>query len=298
MLAVLGSALDAWIVVALVLAGLAVALMLVIRIGLYPPTPVDLGGAPDLDPEARRVRIAVGDDAIDGWWIPGVRPASILMLHGHGRTHHRVWRYAIALRDAGYGLLTIDFRCSRARSRLPATLGIHELADAESALLWLTRERPHDRLGVLGESLGGTVAILLAARHPEVCAVAVDGAFATGRRALEDFACWLRLPSGCAAAMRRVTRWVTGHDPFDCDATIAARALAQRPMFFVHGLVDRRLGTHHARMLWESAGSKDELWWVPDAGHNEAWLRARDEYERRLRAFFDAALEAPAGAGR
>ena len=46
-----------------------------------------------------------------------------------------------------------------------------------------------------------------------------------------------------------------------------------------------------ARDLWRAAGAKDELWLL-DVGHNEGWRLHREEYERRVIAFLDHALEA------
>src|SRR4026208_2387371 len=90
---------------------------------LYPPLPADLGGVASLDSEAEHVRIPVGNDSLDGWYLRGSEPAVLLLLHGHGRTHERMWRYGQFLRRAGYSLLLIDFRSARASHRLPTTLG-------------------------------------------------------------------------------------------------------------------------------------------------------------------------------
>src|SRR5439155_1573345 len=151
--------------------GLGALLVVVAGIALYPPLPRDLGGAPDLDGAARHVRIAVADrDSVDGWYLPSRNGADLLVLHGYGRTHARAWRYAAFLRPAGYGVLTVDFRSSRARDRKPTTLGAYEVPDAEGALRWLEAAAPGDRIGIVGESLGGSVALVTAARHPEVAA--------------------------------------------------------------------------------------------------------------------------------
>jgi fermentation-respiration switch protein FrsA (DUF1100 family) len=280
-----------WLLVPVVaLAGTAAVL------ALYPPTPRDLGGARDLDPEAARVRVPLGDDAdaVDGWYLPGTRPAALLLLHGYGRTHHRMWRYAASLRAAGYHLLAIDFRSARARDRKPTTLGVHELEDARAALEWL-RAQPAlagARIGVFGESLGGAVALLLAGRDPAVHAAAVDCAFAHSRLAVEDYLVRLmglpRWPT--APLVRGLGRVWTGCDPCALDIAAAAAALRDRPVLFVQGLTDNRLSDRHVRLLWQAAGGKDPLWLVPDAGHNQSWLRHRQEYERRLVEFFEDAL--------
>ena len=278
-------------VIPLLLGGLVVACW----IALFPPLPEDLGGAENLDPHAHRVRIPVGKhDAIDGWLLSGSGRGVILMFHGHGRTHARVWRYGGFLSRAGYSLLAIDFRSSRRRARLPTTLGHHEIDDAQAALEWLRSHEPFrgQPIGLLGESLGGSVALMLAASNPDVVAVAVDGAFANGALALED-ACerWAGLPRRPTAwFLRSVARLVTGRDPGAMDVLPAAATLADRPLLLIHCLEDDRLSSAHATSLWRAAGEKDPLWLVHGAGHNQAWYWLPEPYEEQVLAFFERPL--------
>jgi dipeptidyl aminopeptidase/acylaminoacyl peptidase len=266
-------------------------------LALYPPVPADLDGAPDLDAVARRVRIPVEADSLDGWYLAGREPAVVIVFHGYGREHTRAWRYAQFLRREGYGVLTADFRSSRARGRKPTTLGAYELPDAEAALAWV-EGRPDlrgARIGVLGESLGASVGLVLAARHPEIAAVVADCPFATGRRALEDsIERWAHLPGralgGLACWFGRVA---TGCDPCRLDVVAAAESLRARPLFLVHAARDDRFAPSQALDLWRAAGAKDELWLL-DVGHNEAWQTHRAEYERRVLAFFARPLAPPA----
>jgi fermentation-respiration switch protein FrsA (DUF1100 family) len=259
--------------------------------GLYPLVPRDLGGAPDLDRRARRVRVPLdGGDAIDAWYLSGTRRAIVLLFHGYGRDHSRTWRYGAFLNRSGYHVLAVEFRSSRRSGRKPTTLGHFELADASAALDWVRSEPALEgcRIGLFGESLGGAVALLLAAENPEVTAVVADCAFATGRLALEE-SCerWARLPRWPSAAIARsLIRAVTGRDPSDVDALGAAASLRDRPVLFIHGVQDDRLSPEQARRLWLAAGSKDPLWLIADAGHTEGWLRHRTLYEHRVGAFF------------
>jgi pimeloyl-ACP methyl ester carboxylesterase len=262
-------------------------------LAFYPPVPTDLGGVESLDARAERVRIPLaGGDALDGWYLAGHEPGAILLLHGYGRNHQRLWRYGGFLHRAGYSLLLVDFRSSRRADRLPTTLGHYELADGRAALAWLVRRAGSAPVGVFGESLGGTVALLLAAETPAVRAVVADCPFATGERALEDsFERWARLPRWPSAAIARAIAWrVTGVDPAATDAVTASRALEGRPAFVIHAVRDNRLSPEQGRDLWNAAGRGGPLWVIPDAGHNEGWIRERGLYESRVTAFFDRHL--------
>ena len=267
-------------------------------LALYPGLPRDLGGAPDLDGAAERVRIPVGeDDHLDGWLLRGERPGVIVLLHGYGRDHHHEWRYAQFLRRDGWTLLAVDFRSSRARQRKPTTLGFWELADARATLDWVEREGglSGQRVALFAESLGGSVAIALAAERPEVVAVAADSPFATGAQAIAD-ACRFEahVPAWPTAPLARALgRLVTGHDPGAFDATAALRAYGDRPLLLIQSGAQDRLGLGEVGDLERAAGRDAEVWRVPDAGHNRAWIVHTAEYERRVRAFFRAHLPAP-----
>jgi fermentation-respiration switch protein FrsA (DUF1100 family) len=281
--------------VALILTGVAVAAVALAGgsalIGLYPFLPRDLGGAPNLDASARRVRIPVdGRDWVDGWFVPGTRPAVVIVLHGYGRTHHRAWRYGAFLNALGFHVFTIDFRSGRYRERKPTTLGHFEMSDAQAALDWVRGEPALAgcRVGLLGESLGGAVGLLLAGGNREIAAVVADCAFASGRQALED-SCerWARVPRWPSATLlRSLAHTLTGCDPHSVDIVKGASLLADRPVFIIHGENDNRFSPDQARELWRAAGSKDTLWIIPGVGHNEGWSKQRDLYEQRVGDFF------------
>jgi len=261
---------------------------------LYPPLPRDLGGAPNLDSEAERVRIPVGRDELAAWVIPGHRDAVIVLFHGFGRTHHRAWRYATFLRRLGVHLVTVDFRSSRWRGRKPTTLGLHEREDARAVLDWVQRQPRFAgcRIGLFGESLGAAVALDLAAERGDVAAVVADCAFARAWQALEH-ACerCARLPRRPGATLlRSIGRAATGYDPGTFSPVDVVHALADRPVFFVHGAADNRVGDGQARLLWRAAGAKDPLWIVEGCGHTDAWRRHTRLYERRVTAFYACAL--------
>jgi pimeloyl-ACP methyl ester carboxylesterase len=286
--------------IVLLISSLAVALAVVLgvavtRLVLYPVLPADLGGVESLDAEAHRIAIPLADgDHVEAWHLPGVRRGAVLLLHGFGRTHQRMWRYGAFLNHAGYDVLAFDFRSSRRRDRKPTTLGHHELLDAQGALDWLRALPSLDgqRIGLLGESLGGSIALLLAARNPDIAAVVVDGAFAHATQALED-SCqrWAGLPGRPTAAfLRWVGKRLTGHDPGRVDVAAAAATLAGRPVMVIHSSEDDRLSPAHATALWHASGSRGPLWLIHGAGHNEGWRRQRGLYEELLLAFLERPL--------
>lgn len=265
---------------------------------LYPAVPRDLAGAPDFDRQARHVRIAVGEsDSLDAYLLRGTRPGVIVLFHGYARDHSRVWRYAQFLRRDGWTIVAPDFRSSRDKNRKPTTLGWYELQDGEAVLAWLAKhpQLAGEPIGILGESLGASVAIALASAHSEVRVVVADCPFATGKLAIEDgCVCEGHVPAVPFAAISRLLgRVVTGHDPGALDVVAAVQRYGDRPLFLIQAGVEDRFRVPQTLLLEHAAGARTEAWRVADAGHNQAWIKHRREYETRVSSFFREFLHGP-----
>ncbi len=270
-------------------------------LALYPAVPADLGGVEDLDARARRVRIPLeGRDHLDGWVLDGSRPATVVLFAGYARDHRRTWRYAHFLRHLGATVVTVDFRSARAQRRKPTTLGHWELLDARATLDWIRREpglRGH-RVALFGESLGGAVALALAAERPDVAAVVADCPFASADEAIADgFQLVVQVPPFPLTPLaRQVGRWVAGVDPGTLDVTASLRTLGDRPVLVIQTRREDRFSRRQAERIESALGPGGEAWTLDDVKHNQAWLLHREDYERRVGDFLARHLAVPAPA--
>jgi hypothetical protein len=114
---------------------------------------------------------------------PGERRAGIVVMHGFGGNMEDFSRVAAPLlRSLGYVTLRFDFRgCGRSTGMRGLVLIEDEVADALNAVSFL-EQRPEvdpERIGALGGSLAGSVAVMAAAKDKRVAACISCGGIAS-----------------------------------------------------------------------------------------------------------------------
>lgn len=214
----------------------------------------------------------------------GAPRATVLFLHGNAENlsshiHAVTWLPAV-----GFNVLALDYRGYGQSGGHASVDGVHD--DAALALGWLI-DHGADRTGpliVYGQSLGGAVAIELAARSehpPRLAAVVADSAFSSYRGiAREKLAeLWLTWP------LQLPLSWLIDdrHAPLRSVAQISPV-----PLLLIHGDRDMVVPPEHARRLYAAAKAPKDLWLIEGAAHIEAVRR--EATRRRLVDFLNAAI--------
>src|SRR5215211_5270011 len=136
--------------------------------------------------------------SLAAWFIPGTRREAVLVLHGYGATKREMLHHAAFLHEHGYPVMLLDLRCCGESGGGAVTFGGREREDVAAALEYLQdrEDIDRDRIGVLGLSLGGALALLAAAECPSVRAVVAESSFANIRGVVyRNFRDATRLPS-------------------------------------------------------------------------------------------------------
>lgn len=216
------------------------------------------------------VSLPVGSGRVHGWWIPIDAAPTVLYLHGNGSNLGDLVSIAAQIHSLGWSAFYIDYRgYGLSEGSFPSEQSVY--ADAIAALAYLIEVRhiPAQNIVVIGQSLGGAIAIELASRNPNIGAIVVESTF-TSIQAIAHY----RFPLPLFDYLL--------HQKFDSLAKV--RSL-QMPLLVIHGLGDRTVPVQMGQTLYDAAPSPKELLLIPQAGHNNLRRVDRSRYEQTLQKF-------------
>ncbi len=244
-----------------------------------------------------RIRFRSSDNTpLAGWLIPasGKSKGVIILCHGIDSERTAMLADAQVLHRHGYATLLFDFRARGESGGSRCTLGFREVDDLLAAIEFV-RARADCRslpLGVLGESLGGSVALMGTSRCADVKAVVAESPFARMDHAVRNH--FADLFGGAAPAIALPVQWMgelmIGHSCSDISPVAEIGKIAPRPIFLIQDGDDALCPPAETRDLMAAAMGPKELWSVPGAGHIEAEVKESKEWERRVVGFYDRAF--------
>lgn len=198
---------------------------------------------------------------LHGWWVPSPSPrATILFLHGNGGNVAHTIEAIESFARIGFNVLSFDYRGYGRSDGAPDGDGLVE--DAEAAWRYLTTARGIDpaNIIVVGRSLGGGLASLLAVRHHPAGLVLESTYSSIPDRAAEQF------PFLPARHLVRVK--------YDNRRNLAS---VRCPVLIVHSKDDEIIPFHHATRLFDAAHESRELVAIAH-GHNDGFALSGGAY--------------------
>jgi fermentation-respiration switch protein FrsA (DUF1100 family) len=259
---------------------------------LFRPSRADAGWYSGVPADVQDVFLPVGADAgqrIHAWWWPDPHPRAPVVLYLHGARWNLTGHFnrIAQLRRFGFSVFAIDYRgFGRSDGDLPSETTVYE--DARAAWLWLaTKEPDPSRRYIYGHSLGGAVAVDLAAQlavvGTGVGGLIIESSFTS----LADIASELSngwLPVGLLT------------EKFD---SIGKIGQVRTPVLVVHGASDRYVPMRFSEALFAAAPAPKKLLLVQNGTHNNSMWLADADYRRALVEIFDlgAVLQGEAAVG-
>jgi fermentation-respiration switch protein FrsA (DUF1100 family) len=253
------------------------------------PPPPSLGG--------RTVTFASKSGSnIHGWYIPGrVGAGAVLLLHGVGANRTSMLGRAKFLHNAGFTILAPDFQAHGESPGEHTTFGKLESLDAAAALAFLRAKDPHDRVGVIGVSMGGAAA-LLGPGPLDANAFVLESVYPTIRQATSDrLDTWFGPFGGLARTLTPAVIALVGKNIGVTESDLEPIENISRlhaPLLLLAGTADPYTPIAEAESLYAHAPSPKSYWAVPGAGHEDLHAFDPSEYERRVGGFLERALRA------
>jgi fermentation-respiration switch protein FrsA (DUF1100 family) len=231
------------------------------------------------------VYLPVGEGAptqrIHAWWWPDDDPSAPVIFYLHGVRWNLTGnlRRIEQLRQFGFSVFAIDYRgFGKSDGDLPSEAMVYE--DARAGLAWLARREPDpSRRFIYGHSLGGAVAIDLAAAlargelgpGPQARGLIVESTFTSLADAAAELS-WSWLPTNLILTQK-----------FDSMDKIRA---VDVPVLFVHGAGDRFVPSRFSESLYRAARDPKRLLLIENGTHNNSMWIGNDQYQSALAELF------------
>jgi alpha-beta hydrolase superfamily lysophospholipase len=244
-------------------------------------------GAPPPDIKAQNVQFpSTSGSLLHGWIARGVPGQGVVILmHGvHADRRSQLNRMRLLLR-AEYSVLAFDFQAHGESLGHRITFGHLEGLDAEAAVRFAKQQFPGERVGVIGQSLGGA-AMLLAPRPLPVDAMILESVYPDIDHALcHRFEVYLGR-AGCLltpiyTALMPAVIGVRPSElrPIDRIGTVTA------PVLVIAGAADNRTTLAESKDLFAHAKAPKEFWGVSGAGHVDILKYDAAAYARHVMPF-------------
>lgn len=256
----------------------------------------------DLDMDYEDVKFTTSDGLkLAGWFIPSKKtclPAGrkkepvIIFCHGHPANRTELLDLAPAF-ISNYNLLLFDFRGLGESEGLYTALGAKESRDLIGAINYLKTRDDVDiqKIGVLGFSMGGAVALMTAENCSEIRAVVADSAYANLVKTIEEVGF-----KGFGPAKKMMTSFsiFMAQKFFNIDIREVSPEESVKklkiPIFLIHARDDQRISFENSKTIYEAAQCPKEFWLVPNGGHEAVWQEKKEEYQKRVLDFFQKHL--------
>ena len=211
---------------------------------------------------------------LHGLWMEADQPRAdtpvLLFLHG---ARWNVVGSAARIRrmqSLGFGVLAIDYRgFGKSAPTLPSEASAYE--DARAAWDWLAQRHPQRPRYIFGHSLGGAIAIDLAARVEDERGTIVEGTFTSIPDVASSFR-WGWLPVGPLITQR-----------FESAAKVSRIG---SPLLVVHGSEDRLIPADLGRRLYEAAPGRKRFVLVEGGSHHSTMAVGLAQYREALGELF------------
>ncbi|MGB3532799.1 MAG: alpha/beta hydrolase [Microcoleaceae cyanobacterium] len=207
----------------------------------------------------------VNNNKIAALYLPNAEANyTILYAHGNAEDIGQIKFHLQQLYQNGFSVLAYDYPGYGISTGKPTEKNVYLAIDAAYNYLIQTLNIPADKIIVYGRSVGGGSALELAVNNP-VAGVILESTFTTPFRVVIPFPIF----------------------PFEKFDNVKKIQNINSPVLIMHGKQDNIIPIEHSQKLYELASVPKLSLWVEEAGHNDFFYVADEQYWEQLKAFID-----------
>jgi pimeloyl-ACP methyl ester carboxylesterase len=225
-------------------------------------------------------------------YAPSRNGAVIILSHGYKMSCSEMIPIAALLAQQGYGVLLPDLRSHGRSDGSDISFGYHEWRDLEAAVNFLVKKNPHDTIGMFGNSMGGALSIVYAARDTRIAAVIAQSPYASVAHSIyKGVSRFSNVPPFPFAPLIHYFAERRLHiDTAKVAPVNTISSISPRPIMLLMGGNDQTVEANGIFDLQKAAGKNCELWFEPELDHVEFYEGKPEEFEQRIITFFRRSL--------
>lgn len=228
----------------------------------------------------------VDGPTLHGWWAPSRNGAAVVFVHGANSDRSSVLHEALALGQAGFGVLLFDWPGHGESAGTVHWNHGEQLSLMAAIDFVLAQEDVHSqRLGVYGFSMGGLVAARVVATDRRVQAVAL----AAAPPSVESVLRWNYGKRGLVSYLPALLAFKLGGASLDDSPLTVIDRIAPRPVLVISSDRDGSVPLSLERELYQAAAQPKHFYVVPSAGHG-GYIAADRAFAPMLVGFFKKSL--------
>lgn len=233
------------------------------------------------------INIPFHDNYLTGWWTPSKNGSVILVFGGHGANQAALKEEAQFLADAGYGVLTTNYRHCLGES---VSFGWSEQEEFEAVFTYVQNMDPIAKIGVFGFSAGAITAIRGTSSHPQIKALTAVGNYASLKQEIitenePQFSLRWQIERSVY-----ILYWLqTSISPNQVNILTELKKINPRPVLLIHGEYEQQ--HNQAELQHQAAGENAVLWIAPHSSHGTYLSEVPNDYRETVINFFEKYLQ-------
>lgn len=258
-------------------------------VATHPPRYITKLTPKDLGWEYEQVNLTTTDGMkLSAWFVPSTKKTDqvIILLHGYPADKANLLHWSEFLHQ-DFHLLFLDFRYFGDSEGSLTTIGFHEQKDLVSAVNYL-HNKNFSKIGAMGFSLGGAVAILTASYDNRIKAVVSDSNFANIDLMGYQFYQPLFILKYPLTFLTKIWAQIfLGINPSQISPEQAAIKL-KTPILLIHSKKDQTISFENAERLQKALkdNPKAEFFFLEEGIHGSLPANLQTKYENKVKEFF------------